>query len=1016
MTGTCRPARRALRVDLYAPVASFRDPRFPGVSHGLPLPPPSTIRGLLAAATGTAPDESVPFALAARSRGEGIDLETYHPIAADGSNPARGGRVPDGSATVRERHFLTGVDVTLWIPYPHAERIRAALRRPVWPLRLGRSQDLVFIKAIQDVLLEPCEKALIGHALAPADGHDAAQAEEFTLTARISADRLDTAYESFRWCRRPAIEPQLVRGAYRDGDQAVWLLGPDEPPSGDELAEVLAKSAKATPHGHTETLTEHSSRTAQAARSVAARIGLPGVLARYPQYPVWVHQAGLLHDTGKLASGFQRQLRPGGPLWGHRHEVLSLAYAALFTTGQTSPDRDMIHAGVAFHHRPLTSETPGKSLTARYPPTLDWARAFGYDPDAPTGRRVQVPTRLHRELTRWLAVQLNMADAPDTSDRKLWEIAKDAFADLRATWSGPVDAEVGLVAVLVQGAVTLADHSASAHVALQEHMPLPTDYLQQLPYHPHPHQKASADTIGHLLLIAPTGTGKTEAGLAWASRQLPDMPGQPRLFWTLPYRASIDATAARLTDDLQPPPNATTPDIAILHGTVTQTLLAQATTDDCGPSTHDAVQARARAATMRLFAQRIRVATPHQLLRAAIAGPRYSAMLLEQANALIVLDELHAYNPAVFGRICAAMQLWDTLGSRIAILSATMAPPMIELLQDTLNQQITVHNAPPGTAPPRHRLALDPQPITAPESIARITDWLTDNHSVLIVTNTVDTAQQLFRQLADAARTAQPADQHAALLLHARFRRKDRARIENAALARHPERRPGQRARRGGLLIATQCIEVSLCLDLDRGATELAPVEASAQRAGRVNRRGLHPDGPVEFRIHTTVPPYPYDPAALDAALKALSGSDGQIISEQSIENWLRAAYDTDWGRTWANTARHARDTFTRAFLTFTEPFDDRTPYETGLGEQFDSVEVVHIDDLDEYRSRLTSGNSDPLLAAGLLIPIRYTQYQQLCRRGEVTVDRKLNIAAVHRPYSSITGLDLTGIWNSRSP
>ncbi|MFD0883386.1 CRISPR-associated protein Cas5, partial [Streptosporangium algeriense] len=43
---------QAVRVELYAPVASFRDPMFPGVSRCLPVPPPSTVRGMLAAATG----------------------------------------------------------------------------------------------------------------------------------------------------------------------------------------------------------------------------------------------------------------------------------------------------------------------------------------------------------------------------------------------------------------------------------------------------------------------------------------------------------------------------------------------------------------------------------------------------------------------------------------------------------------------------------------------------------------------------------------------------------------------------------------------------------------------------------------------------------------------------------------------------------------------------------------------------------------------------------------------------
>jgi CRISPR-associated protein Cst2 len=48
-----------------------------------------------------------------------------------------------------------------------------------------------------------------------------------------------------------------------------------------------------------------------------------------PRFWEWVACSALLHDAGKIADGFQRQLRPGGQPWGERHEVLSLAYADL---------------------------------------------------------------------------------------------------------------------------------------------------------------------------------------------------------------------------------------------------------------------------------------------------------------------------------------------------------------------------------------------------------------------------------------------------------------------------------------------------------------------------------------------------------------------------------------------------------------------------------------------------------------------------------------------------------------
>ncbi|ABW10836.1 CRISPR-associated protein Cas5 [Parafrankia sp. EAN1pec] len=224
-----------LRVDLYAPVASFRDPMFPRVARCLPVPPPSTVRGMLAASSGRA-HELVVLGMAASSSGQGVDLETYHPIAADGSNPAVGGRVRTvkGGATVRERPFLTDVRLTLWIPEPDGRRLEATLRRPVWGLRLGRSQDLVQIVGTPRwTVLHPVDEATdevrVGHALAPPDGHRAREAVSLRLAETVSVDRLRTEYGSYLWCREPAGRQRVGGAAYRDGDQAVWLFGATDP-------------------------------------------------------------------------------------------------------------------------------------------------------------------------------------------------------------------------------------------------------------------------------------------------------------------------------------------------------------------------------------------------------------------------------------------------------------------------------------------------------------------------------------------------------------------------------------------------------------------------------------------------------------------------------------------------------------------------------------------------------------------------------------------------------------------
>lgn len=213
----------AVRADLTVPVASFRDPMFPGVTRCLPVPPPATLRGMFAAATGS-PAEPVPLGVAAHAEGGGIDLETYHPVSADGSNPAVGGRVRavKGGMTIRSRPFLAMLTVTIWVPQPDGARIAGALRRPVWGLRLGRSQDIAYLRSVTSVQLVPAQQAVVGYALAPVGGHADPAALTVRLSERVTADRLGGQSGDYLWCAEGAGR-QPVSDAYQDGDQAVWL-------------------------------------------------------------------------------------------------------------------------------------------------------------------------------------------------------------------------------------------------------------------------------------------------------------------------------------------------------------------------------------------------------------------------------------------------------------------------------------------------------------------------------------------------------------------------------------------------------------------------------------------------------------------------------------------------------------------------------------------------------------------------------------------------------------------------
>jgi CRISPR-associated protein Cas5t len=178
----------ALEVTVTAPVVSFRNPLYSGVQVTLPCPSPTTVGGMLAAAAGGwgHVDPGLTFAVAFHARGQGVDLETYHPLDASGrkTDPAP-----------RNREFLADVTLRLWL-FADLDLWQARLRRPRWPLRLGRSQDLVGIALRRVHVLD--EPGVQGAALV-AEGAPGLLGTPLRLPVAVSVDRARTRWGSFRF-------------------------------------------------------------------------------------------------------------------------------------------------------------------------------------------------------------------------------------------------------------------------------------------------------------------------------------------------------------------------------------------------------------------------------------------------------------------------------------------------------------------------------------------------------------------------------------------------------------------------------------------------------------------------------------------------------------------------------------------------------------------------------------------------------------------------------------------------
>lgn len=134
---------KVIRVHITGWISSFRNPLFiSGFQPTLPLPPLSTLYGLLSAAKGdwiTPHDASIGFVF--HSNGKAVDLETVYEF---------GGRL-DAKSNINRREFLVQPELYLYTPEMW---LREAFERPNYPLLLGRSSDLATVKSIDEVELE----------------------------------------------------------------------------------------------------------------------------------------------------------------------------------------------------------------------------------------------------------------------------------------------------------------------------------------------------------------------------------------------------------------------------------------------------------------------------------------------------------------------------------------------------------------------------------------------------------------------------------------------------------------------------------------------------------------------------------------------------------------------------------------------------------------------------------------------------------------------------------------------
>ncbi|MFL1682705.1 MULTISPECIES: CRISPR-associated helicase/endonuclease Cas3 [Bacteroidales] len=689
----------------------------------------------------------------------------------------------------------------------------------------------------------------------------------------------------------------------------------------------------------------------------------------------------IFHDMGKAHDEFQKLLHKSRNKWlGQRHELFSSYF--IYQSSLEKEWKDKVCYAVVGHHKSVSDLNEFVSANYLWMEDPSWACEGDLDFQSECGKLLQDEVWYILKRYGYFKENEDCIDIGKYLKQEMGKQHRVAHSDY-------------FFILLLVGFLKQCDHLASAGIRKILNI-YPEDFDFVYNNELYDHQKKALLSTGNVILSASTGSGKTEAAFLWLVNQL-HIRGQGRVFYMLPYTASINAMYERVDTAIGHDKHR----VGMLHGKLMQYIEQRMSSDN-------SVNIEEKSKLIEDFKTLVtpfKIVTPFQLLKHLFGLKGFEKGIAEWSGGYFIFDEIHAYDSKTFAQIIALLQFVTRyMDVRVFIMTATLPMFMRKILADSIGKHINiVAEKSLYRKFERHRIKLHEGLLS--ESLDLIQRDIDRGKKVLVVCNTVEQSQNVYQNLFIPVNRRK-------LLLHGAFNANDKNRkeieLQNGDIQ---------------LLVGTQAIEVSLDIDYDVIYTEPAPLDALIQRFGRVNRKRLKGLCLCHvFKERNKKDLFIYDENVICRTLDALyiieQRHDG-IIHEDELQSLIDEVYPM-----WEKKQQDDYDMTLKTLTSFIDRalsplvYDEKS--EKMFYRQFDGIKVLPVDLIKEYRACLEQKSF--IEADALLVSVKESRLWGLLKSEDAYEDsfyfeniKKLgckNVYIIKRVYDSEIGLRMNEIKN----